>query len=1126
MHARLVAPVWPNLPDSYAPSLGSLGIETAVVALVTLYFVGHILFLYWWDAFIERAELPPDRMRRWEAARWVFTAPAKLVKQLAVDRFPPWWGHVGSTLEQEDPETADEEVWSFRRIITVLAVAVVGILIVSFAAMWWFGRTKWYQEVLAPLLLCWVPAVFWLSSRLRFGSGSEIMVLRRKRAVTVAVITVLIPVFFLPVAVRDPGGLVATMAVFFPLVAVLFIGRRPRHMAGYVSCTLAIALVAALLLYLSLPSSLPAVKWAGAAGSRLLLFKERPEILGGLLFFPEREDPDEMYSVTAWSLRQGLQHTWENRAIAHEGGIRGLGYGNAPTRRSHIRQDTLQFDSTFSFFIVAEYGVLGGVALVLLYAAPLVLVAISGRAFFGIGHGLALVVTAALFLEALAHAGMNLGLFPFTGRNLPWLSVNSTSDLVRWAILLPLATQALVWRATGGKHGFLGRSIASPPEALAPPAVIQLEPRKRYWSSILKFVATPAVIGTALLTWTAVEVFRDRGIPNALDWSELYATVRDLVRSDNIQVRDDLQLVADPLARSKGGTLLEQEIARFNALTTAEKLGEAVYADPSGFLALMRQVHSLGQYDAAMSALRDRDEGLERRRPPSLFLLVPDREPSDPYAGPERLGPRYRVTHNASFISQTSFKSAPTREDFPEVWMRGGATGAYLIRGHDFELIIPDRPPRNKESRRILLEEVTAGRLRLTEDTNPDGARGVVRVKYRPPGSAVQMTITIGEIGGSSAPAGTLPFRARRPAKLVAGALTAEVAAGTTVMLTPGDALEFPEPGAPERRIWFRLHRSSRGAAIGPARVAGRWRLVYDPDPLLPWTALLHDVVTREWSRLGRDETIKRYGALTLDRTLQQAAQEFVAEKGRRLHSKLIGAYREASQRRPEIPAGIIPLEVLPPRIALSILNATTGEVLALGGWPRMTSDRVWSTNDGEVVPPVEWVEQSAPASIRLRYGGDRNFDRLVMGSASKPIWAAAVLAVHPGLDQKLSVSGDKKPENDVFGIRLQRPWEVGRPSASLADGRWCDFSSYLARSDNRYQVRLGFLGLAEPSPNSRFGIAEEPTPSPSMKESLDGGQTVWRRFPRFPSDIRFSRTALSVSARKRGNLNQPSWRS
>jgi len=99
-------------------------------------------------------------------------------------------------------------------------------------------------------------------------------------------------------------------------------------------------------------------------------------------------------------------------------------------------------------------------------------------------------------------------------------------------------------------------------------------------------------------------------------------------------------------------------------------------------------------------------------------------------------------------------------------------------------------------------------------------------------------------------------------------------------------------------------------------------------------------------------------------------------------------------------------------------------------------------------------------------------------------------------LDKELAVNGPKQLESQVFGIDIEgSPWEVG-------ESKWTNFTQFLTHSDNRYQVRLGFLGLAV---GNGAHIKEDGT-SPSVNESMNGGKTVWGRYPKFQGTIAFSR--------------------
>jgi cell division protein FtsI/penicillin-binding protein 2 len=169
-----------------------------------------------------------------------------------------------------------------------------------------------------------------------------------------------------------------------------------------------------------------------------------------------------------------------------------------------------------------------------------------------------------------------------------------------------------------------------------------------------------------------------------------------------------------------------------------------------------------------------------------------------------------------------------------------------------------------------------------------------------------------------------------------------------------------------------------------------------------------------------------------------------------------------------------------------------------------MGSDDFWKRKAGVGwIPPISWTNREAPRCLSVRYGGERNFDRtLLMGSSTKPLWATAILAVHPNLDKQLKVRGPGGEENDVFGINITPGWDVRGSDA------WVDFKRYLAASDNRYHIRLGFLGLAEKAGGDVVGIGS----SNSVKESLGlSGGEPWSKFPQFPLKIGFSNSNSNV---------------
>jgi cell division protein FtsW (lipid II flippase) len=806
-----------------------------------------------------------------------------------------------------------------------------------------------FHDIIVPLLFFWPLALVWLAGRIFFSPGTKLPPFRRlfknpslvRRMVRISMLalsTISCTVFVVPVIIKDVGSILAGAAIMLP-VAFLLLAAAPRRWGAVAFLAVLAGFAAAAYSYANIRSISPYLpERVEVAASRLLVFKEGNNIQRYMPF-------TSTFGGQLQKLRDGYQHTWENQAIAHEGGLTGLGFGAAPTQRSQVRQDTLQYDSVFSFFVVSEHGLLGGSLLLIVYMLPLIIILIGGRLRFDFGYAVACVITSSMLLEALTHAAMNFDLFPFTGRDLPLLTVNSVTDLMRWAILFCLVAQMVLTRYRGGhdlKTDPDSISILTPLAQTAPPVV--REPLKHYVPALISILVLPVVI-LASVIWVGVAIYRDsdKHLSMPFSWSGILEVVDGMARDNLIVVKKDQTLEINPSLPVSPGMLIEQEIARFNALTLEERTGQAGL---SNYRERFRQATSRADYEKILDDIR-KDPLSERRRPRrvSLFKLLPPFRWNDGMQIKEIGG--YRLIANREFNTQVSFKSGVDNADFPHTTFRDG-----------------------------------------------------------------------------------------------------------------------------------------QGMLIGPAWVRGKWVQTFDAEPAIPWTEHLMGVLEAEWARLGKSDAVKDYGTLSLDRKLQEAADTFVATRGWELHDQLLRSDRSQT--------------TLPPRVAFTILSVPSGEALALAGWPRMTSSKFWtkSRDRKEWIPPAHWVEREAPEYLRNLYQGDRNFDRMVMGSSTKPLWAAAVLSVHPNLDERLMTRGSESLESDVFGIPLPFGWEA-HPS-----GKWVDFRTYLAQSDNRYQVRLGFLGLAE----AFGGEVTDQGSSNSEKESLRGSPPQpWRRFPKFPPEMNFS---------------------
>ncbi|HEV7745078.1 MAG TPA: FtsW/RodA/SpoVE family cell cycle protein [Pyrinomonadaceae bacterium] len=846
---------------------------------------------------------------------------------------------------------------SFGRLV---AASVIFVLLPFLARALPAAVREIVQEVIALFVLCLVPSLFWLSLGLiRRRSGVAI---DWRRLVFLAVTMVVLPVFVMPKFLGDMGSAFATIPLFAIVAAILCLTPQWRAATAIIGALLCGVLLAGVT-YRYFSAWLP-----GAAEVRLISYWQGSEI-ERLIPWARATRGGEGLSLQ--SLRDAYQHGWESRAIAREGDWFGVGYGNAPTRLSQVRADTIEFDSLYSFFVAGEHGLVGGMSLLLLFAMPLLLVfAGAWRTRTDFGYAGAALICAWLFLEAVLHAGMNLGTFPFTGRGMPLVNVNSTSDLLRWLILFGFAMQLLQWRDADGdtertidetasitKAEDEGKQTTNPAEKKVSdiPQRTAIATLPLRWSPRSRRALTAATLMLVPLLVLGVSHSRlilNSNFPRTFEWAGLLERIRDMIRGEVLAVNQQSRTIEPDWHKLPedfnvpDGALIKQEILRFNALPLDERLDEQTTND---YRSRLGTISSAAEYDQLLEDLRT--ESLNRRRDthPTLFRLLPPERQTDGITVHEVGG--YRLTTNSAFNARFSFRAGMSRDEIPRVTFSDGQT------------------------------------------------------------------------------------------------------------------------------------------LIGPAWVGGRWIVAFAPEPSIPWTLQLARTLTVEQNCFGRERSPTCQATLTLDRTLHEAATRFVSTKGRKAYEDLLR----------EEPRSATAPTTLPPRVALAMLGLPDGEALVLGGYPRMTSSLYWqhASGSGDWLPPAQWVEQQAPDALRALYGGDRNFDSIVVGSATKPLWAAATLAVHPRLNESLRVKGSSATESDVFGIQLTSGWHV-TPRTD-----WIDFTQYLTLSDNRYHIRLGFLGLAE----TDGGDVRPAGDSSSVSESIriGGKPSPWQKYPQFSPSLLFS---------------------
>jgi cell division protein FtsW (lipid II flippase) len=133
-----------------------------------------------------------------------------------------------------------------------------------------------------------------------------------------------------------------------------------------------------------------------------------------------------------------LEQVWGGRAYAASGWT-GTGFaGTTPLGRG-IPTAVSYAENAFSVYVLSEHGALGGLAVLAVYVALLLVVAMWVAGVHGtiqdtaLGLAvLAITVGGALWLALPAAyvAASNLAVVPLTGQNMPFLGLNSWADVV------------------------------------------------------------------------------------------------------------------------------------------------------------------------------------------------------------------------------------------------------------------------------------------------------------------------------------------------------------------------------------------------------------------------------------------------------------------------------------------------------------------------------------------------------------------------------------------------------------------------------------------------------------------------------------------------------------------------
>lgn len=144
-----------------------------------------------------------------------------------------------------------------------------------------------------------------------------------------------------------------------------------------------------------------------------------------------------------------IQQHWQMLLYAARGAREPSGFGGSPLTHKAMTYATSMADCVYSVYLLSEHGMAAGCLLLVVYVM-LCLALMYGSWFLpapGEHRALPLLTVGAFFAcNALYMASANISLLPFTGQNMPLLSLYSTTDLVQNWLLLALC----VWLLTNG----------------------------------------------------------------------------------------------------------------------------------------------------------------------------------------------------------------------------------------------------------------------------------------------------------------------------------------------------------------------------------------------------------------------------------------------------------------------------------------------------------------------------------------------------------------------------------------------------------------------------------------------------------------------------------------------------
>ena len=572
---------------------------------------------------------------------------------------PQFWASVES-------QQSGRKKFPSPEVLFVCIVVILGsVLLLLFRVVDPVFGFRILSEIVAPLLIVWILAALLIGAleKAAFDTGAWQTASKRFVRISTRMVPLLVMIVLEPVIVGDVGATLGSLAVLIPVVIVLLLSARNR--IALVATGFLTVLFLFLVLAFSFPehlSHLPGSKVLGQLTNRALVHKKGIEVLRELIRHPILQD-DSSPAAPSVILANAVQHTWQNKAMAHEGGMWGLGFGRGPARLSAVPMATVEYDSVFSTFVVAEMGHAGGLLLLLLYALPLAWVLWWAHPRFDSGAAFATVVTTTLFLEAATHAAMNYGILPFSGRNLPLLAVNSKTDILKWLILITFGLHALLWRGLD--------SDVDTRETNVPGRILN---RPTAPAFVFGFLIILVVVGIAR---SGLRIIQDSSLDRPYSDRPIFESVQELIDQGRLVVDQKTKKIeiSNDLVRN-GMSWLEQDVAFFNSLSEEERLIGVRSPRTLELARKLGRVTTLENYDSLMRQFQAVFAAGDRMDRPCLFRLT-QRTLEDPTTA--ELKTTLVLQPNFDAGSSTSLQIPQQPEDIPHLQAWDSRKGQYRL---------------------------------------------------------------------------------------------------------------------------------------------------------------------------------------------------------------------------------------------------------------------------------------------------------------------------------------------------------------------------------------------------------------------------------------------------------------